>query len=74
MRKMKVSGPVKDALVALTCDDKKDVGTVSFLSCTVEYENRKDEKVFVSQMQYNTGEISPKEVLQFTNLVIHLID
>lgn len=71
MGTMKVSGPVKDAFVTLTCDDKKDVGSVSFLSYTVEYENRGGEKNFVGQMQYNTGEVSPNEVLMFTKLVVY---
>lgn len=71
MGKMKVSGPVKDAFVTLICDDKKDVGSVSFLTYTIENENKDNEKTFVGQMQYNTGEISPKEIELFSKYVIH---
>lgn len=71
MGQMKVCGPVKDAFVTLICDDKKDVGSVSFLTYTIENENRGDEKTFIGQMQYNSGEISDGEIELFSKLVIH---
>lgn len=71
MGTMKISGPVKDAFVTLICDDKKDLGSVSFLTYTAENENKGGEKTFIGQMQYSSGEISDEEIELFSKYVIH---
>lgn len=70
MGPVKISGPVKDAFVTLTCHDKKDIGSISLLSYAVDNENTGCERTYVGQMQYNTGEISVSEVENFTKCVI----
>lgn len=70
MGTVKISGPVKDAFVTLICNDKKDLGSVSFLTYTIENEEN-GEKTFIGQMQYNTGEISTVEIEEFSKYVTH---
>ena len=71
MGPVKISGPVKDAFVTLTCNDKKDIGSISLLTYAADNENTGGERKFIGQMQYNTGEISAPECEAFTKEVIY---